>query len=103
MVSRETSFYQLAWDFPGCSTESPTSRNHSQFPSKPGQWVSLSPSLSPLKERNTDFCFLGPLVCIAEKAMAPTPVFLPGESQGRGSLLGCHLWGRTELDTTEVT
>ena len=33
----------------------------------------------------------------------PTPVFLPGESQGRGSLMGCHLWGRTELDTTEVT
>ena len=33
----------------------------------------------------------------------PTPVFLPGESQGRGSLVGYHLWGRTELDTTEVT
>ena len=33
----------------------------------------------------------------------PTPVFLPGESQGRGSLVGCHLWGRTELDTTEVS
>ena len=33
----------------------------------------------------------------------PTPVFLPGESQGRGSLVGCCLWGRTELDTTEVT
>ena len=33
----------------------------------------------------------------------PTPVFLPGESQGRGSLLGCRLWGRTESDTTEVT
>ena len=33
----------------------------------------------------------------------PTPVFLPGESQGWGSLLGCHLWGRTESDTTEVT
>ena len=28
----------------------------------------------------------------------PTPVFLPGESQGRGSLVGCRLWGRTELD-----
>ncbi|CAM9466629.1 unnamed protein product [Rangifer tarandus platyrhynchus] len=25
----------------------------------------------------------------------PTPVFLPGEPQGRGSLVGCHLWGRT--------
>ena len=33
----------------------------------------------------------------------PTPVFLPGESQGRGSLVGCHLWGRTELDTPEAT
>ena len=33
----------------------------------------------------------------------PTPVFLPGESQGRGSLVGCHLWGRTELDTAEST
>ena len=33
----------------------------------------------------------------------PTPVFLPGESQGPGSLVGCHLWGRTESDTTEVT
>ena len=33
----------------------------------------------------------------------PTPVFLPGESQGRGSLAGCRLWGCTELDTTEAT
>ena len=33
----------------------------------------------------------------------PTPVFLPGESQGPGSLVGCHLWGRTVSDTTEVT
>ena len=33
----------------------------------------------------------------------PTPVFLPGEFQGRGSLVGCRLQGRTELDTTEVT
>ena len=33
----------------------------------------------------------------------PTPVFLPGESQGRGSLVGCHLRGRAELDTTEET
>ena len=33
----------------------------------------------------------------------PTPVFLPGESQGWGSLVGCCLWGHTEPDTTEVT
>ena len=33
----------------------------------------------------------------------PAPVFLPGESQGRESLVSCNLWGRTESDTTEVT
>ena len=33
----------------------------------------------------------------------PTPVFLPGESQGWWGLVGCCLWGRTESDTTEAT
>ena len=33
----------------------------------------------------------------------PTPVFLPGESQGWRSLVGCHQWGRTESNMTEVT
>ena len=33
----------------------------------------------------------------------PTPVFLPGESQGQRSLVGCHLWGRAESDTTDMT
>ena len=33
----------------------------------------------------------------------PTPVFLPGESQGQRSLVGCCLWGHMESDTTEVT
>ena len=33
----------------------------------------------------------------------PTPVILPGESQGWWSLVGYHLWGRTESDTTEAT
>ena len=43
--------------------------------------------------------FLPAVSCLGQ----PTPVFLPGESQGRGSLVGCRLWGRTESDTTEVT
>ena len=38
-----------------------------------------------------------------EKEMALAPVFLPGEPQGRGSLMGWRLWGHTESDTTEVT
>ena len=44
------------------------------------------------------FCLL-----LAKGHFQPTPVFLPGESQGRGSLMGCRLWSRTESDTTEVT
>ena len=30
----------------------------------------------------------------------PTPGFMPGESLGQRSLVGCHLWGRTDM--TEV-
>ena len=37
-----------------------------------------------------------------EKDWLLTPIFLPGESQGRGSLVGCRLWGRMESDTTDV-
>ena len=36
-----------------------------------------------------------------EKEMATTPVFLPGESHGRRSLMGYSPRGRKELDTTE--
>ena len=38
-----------------------------------------------------------------EKEMATHSSVLAGESQGRGSLVGCCLWGLTESDTTEVT
>ena len=40
---------------------------------------------------------------IMRRKWQPTPVFLPGESQGRRSLVGCRLWGRTESDMTEAT
>ena len=36
-----------------------------------------------------------------EKAMAPTPVLLPGKSHGRRSLVGCNPQGHEESDTTE--
>ena len=36
-----------------------------------------------------------------EKGMAITPVFLPGEFYGQGSLVGCSPWGHKKLDTTE--
>ena len=54
------------------------------------------------RTRLSDFTFTFHFHAL-EKEMATPPVFLPGESQGRGSLVGCRLWGRTESDTTEVT
>ena len=49
------------------------------------------------------FKFLFWVVVVRRRQWHPTPVLLPGESQGQGSLVGCRLWGCTESDTTEAT
>ena len=38
-----------------------------------------------------------------EKEMATHSSVLAWKPQGWGSMVGCRLWGRTELDTTEAT
>ena len=53
--------------------------------------------------RTLVICFIHSSVYLWRRKWQPAPVFLPGESQGQGSLVGCHLWGRTESDTTEAT
>ena len=66
---------------------------------EPGRLQSMGLLESDMTER---LPFHFSLSCIGEGNGNPL-MFLPGESQGRGSLVGCHLWGRTESDTTEVT
>ena len=61
------------------------------------QWAAVH-AVAKSQTRLNDFTFMH-----QRRKWQPTPVFLPGESQGRGSLVGCHLWGRTESDTTEAT
>ena len=63
---------------------------------EPGRLQSMG--LAKSWTRLSDFTFMH-----WRRKWQPTPVFLPGESQGRGSLVGCRLWGRTESDTTEAT
>ena len=67
-----------------------------------GAWWAVVYGVTKSQTRLSDFTFIFHFHAL-KKEMQPTPVFLPGESQGRGSLVGCHLWGRTESDTTEVT
>ena len=67
-----------------------------------GAWWAAVQGVAKSQTRLSDFTFTFHFPTL-EKAMAPTPVFLPGESQGRGSLVGCRLWGRTESDMTEAT
>ena len=76
----------LAWRIPG--TEEPGRRRFMRSPRVRHDWAT---SLSL-------FTFMH-----WRRKWQPTPVFLPGESQGWRNLVGCRLWGRTELDTTEVT
>ena len=52
--------------------------------------------------RLSDFAFTCHFHAL-EKEMATHSSVLPGESQGRGRLVGCRLWGRTESDMTEAT
>ena len=66
-----------------------------------GWWVAVH-GVAKSRTRLSDFTFTFHFHAL-EKEMATHSVFLPGESQGQGSLLDCHLWGHTESDTTEVT
>ena len=67
-----------------------------------GAWWAAVHGVSKSRTRLSDFTFTFHFHAL-EKEMRPTLVFLPGESQGQGSLVGCRLWGLTESDTTEVT
>ena len=61
-----------------------------------GAWKASVHGVTEGRTRLSDFTFIFTFMHWRRK-WQPTPVFLPGESQGWGSLVGCHLWGRTRL------
>ena len=67
-----------------------------------GAWWAPVHGVAKSWTRLSDFTFTFHFHAL-EKKMATHSSVLSGESQGRGSLVGCHLWGRTELDMTEAT
>ena len=67
-----------------------------------GDWWAAVHGVAEGQTRLSNFTFTFPFMHWRRK-WHPSPVFLPGESQGRGSLVGCSPWGREESDMTEVT
>ena len=67
-----------------------------------GAWWAAVHGVTKSRTGLSDFAFTFHFHAL-EKEMATHSVFLPGESQGRGSLVGCRVWGRTESGTTEAT
>ena len=67
-----------------------------------GAWWAAVHGVTKSRTQLSDFTFTFHVHAL-EKEMATNSSILHGESQGQGSLVGCHLWGRTESDMTEVT
>ena len=81
----------------------PLQYSYLENPMGGGAWWATAHGVAKSWIRLSDFTFSPFTFMHWRRKWQPTPVFLPGESQGQGSLVACRLWGRTESDTTEVT
>ena len=88
--------------YPGEGTGTPHQYSCLENPMDGGAWQAAVHGVAKSWTRLSDFTFTFHFHAL-EKEMATHISVLPGESQGQGSLVGCHLWGRTESDTTEMT
>ena len=86
----------------GVNNGTPLQYSCLENPMDGGAWWAAVHGVAESWTRLSDFTFTFHIHAWRRK-WQPTPVFLPGESQGWGSLVGCRLWGRTESDTTEAT
>ena len=92
MNQHEVYIYPLPLEPPSHAHLRPTPLGHHRAPS----WAPCATRQFP----NSHLCLT---FMHWRRKWQPTPVFLPGESQGWWSLVGCCLWGRRESDTTEAT
>ena len=84
--------------FSGEGNGTPLQYSCLENPMDGGAWKAAVHGVAEGRTQLSDFTFMH-----WRRKWQPTPVFLPGEFQGRGSLVGCCLWGHTESDTTEAT
>ena len=94
--------YRILAEYTGEGNGTPLQYSCLENPMDGGAWWAIVHGVAQSRTRLSDFPFTFHFMYWRRK-WQPTPVFLPGESQGRESLMGCRLWGRTESDTTEAT
>ena len=80
----------------------PLQHSRLENPMDGGAWWAAVHGVAEGQTRLSDFTFTFHFHAL-EKEMATHSSVLAWRIPGTGSLVGCHLWGRTELDTTEVT
>ena len=68
-----------------------------------GAWWAAVHGVAKSRTGLSDFSFTFHFHALEKEMETYSSVLATGESQGRGSLVGCRLWDRTELDTTEAT
>ena len=86
----------------GEGTGTPLQYSCLKNPMDGGAWWAAVHGVTTSRTRLRDYTFTFHFHAL-EKEMAAHSSVLAGESQGRGSLVGCRLWGRTESDMTEAT
>ena len=103
----ESSRIKEARDVAGEGHGTPLQYSCLENPMDGGAWWAAVHGVAKSWKRLSNFIFtfhISLFTCMHwRRKWQPTPVFLPGESQGWGSLVGCRLWGRTESDMTEAT
>ena len=67
-----------------------------------GAWWATVHGVAKSHTRLSDFTFISHFHAL-EKEMATHSSVLALRIPGTGESVGCHLWGRTESDTTEAT
>ena len=67
-----------------------------------GAWKAAVHGVTEGRTRLSDFTFTFHFHAL-EKETTPYSIVLAWRIPGWGSLVGCHLWGHTESDKTEVT
>ena len=87
---------------PGEGNGTPLQYSCLENPTGGGAWWAAVHGVAKSRTRLSNFTFTFHFH-VLEKEMATHSSVLAGESQGQGSLVGCRLWGHTELDMTEST